>query len=406
MRRWWLAGAAVVVVLALVSGGLYLVLTPAHRTTFLVDSSESADFRDIADAVGTAAANMSPDDALALRRFGGTCDAPDTEELVTPGTGQAAKIGDVARAITPKGKPTLLSGVVAAIDDFARTYPLRGSETNRIVVVARGGADACGKSADEVRTIIREHAGRAGVKIDFRFVGHKLTSEQAKVLKTVADATEAQATRFTDDTAELVTTMKEVSVPTSLVAQEVVLPKSPCELVTQEVLMAAYPLPPEVDGYKTFYDDINCQQDRYVSAFGALEPPGVTQSFPVIFELKDGKWQMWMTGTAGFPCGEIPKEVWKAWNMGCTPDPVVCRDADDVTKVTDMNDVGCPVAIDIADRYLAAARAGQTQGTGTFWITDEWTCSKYPMPDRANVANPLQCERNADRAVVRLGDNW
>ncbi|MFD4643565.1 hypothetical protein ACFWN2_40085 [Lentzea sp. NPDC058436] len=406
MKRWLPLGAAVVVVLTLVGGVLFLVLTPAHRTTFLVDSSESADFRDVADAVGTAAANMSPDDALALRRFGGTCDAPDTAELVTPGTGQAAKIGDAARAITPNGKPTLLNGVIAAIDDFARTYPFRGSETNRIVVVARGGADACGKSADEVRTIIREHSDRTGVKIDFRFVGHRLSSEQAKVLKAIADATEARATRFTDDAAELVTTMKEVSVPTSLMAQEVVLPKSPCELVTQEVLMAAYSVPREINGYKTFYDDINCQQDRYVRAVGLVEPPGVAQSFPIIFELKDGKWQMWNAGTGGFSCGEIPREVWKAWNWRCTPEPVVCRDADDYTKVTDMNDVGCPVAIDIADRYIAAAQAGETQGTGTFWITDEWTCSKYPMPDRPNVANPLQCERNADRAVVRLGDNW
>ncbi|USX51958.1 hypothetical protein [Lentzea sp. HUAS12] len=406
MKRWWVAAAAVVVVLALVSGGLVLLLTPAHRTTFLVDSSESADFRDVADAVGTAAANMSPDDALALRRFGGTCDAPDTAELVTPGTGQAAKIGYAARAISPNGKPTLLSGVIAAIDDFARTYPLRGSETSRVVVVARGGADACGKSADEVRTIIREHSARAGVKIDFRFVGHRLTSEQAKVLKAVADATEARATRFTDDTAALVTTLKEVSVPTSLVAQEVVLPKSPCELVTPEVLMAAYPLPAEVAGYKPYYGEINCQQDRYVHAQGLIERPELAQGFPAVFELKDGKWQLWNAGTGGFSCGEIPREVWKAWDVGCTPEPVVCRDANDFTKVTDMNDVGCPVAIDIADRYIAAARAGQTQGTGTFWVTDVWTCSKYPMPDRPNVANPLQCQRNADGAVVRLGDNW
>lgn len=63
------------------------------------------------------------------------------------------------------------------------------------------------------------------------------------------------------------------------------------------------------------------------------------------------------------------------------------------------------VAIDIADRYVASARAGQTRGTGTFWVTDEWTCSTYPMPDRPNVANPPQCQRNADGAVVRLGDN-
>jgi hypothetical protein len=294
-------------------------LTPTHRTTFLVDSSESADFRDVAEAVGSAASNMSSADALALRRFGGTCDAPNTEELVTPGTGQAAKIGDAARAITPSGKPTLLSGVLAAIDDFARTYPFRGSETNRIVVVARGGADACGKNADEVKTIIEQHTERAGVKIDFRFVGHKLTPEQAKVLNAIAEATEARATRFTKDTAELVTTMKEVSVPASLAVQQVQLPKSPCEQVTQEVLKAAYPFPPNIEQYKPYYADINCQQDRYVYAVGLVDPPELVQAFPIIFELKDEKWQMWNAGTGGFSCGAIPPEVWKAWNVRCTP---------------------------------------------------------------------------------------
>lgn len=320
MKRWLLVAVAVVAVLGLVVGGLAVVLTPDHRTTFLVDASESAgDFTEVAQAVGSAASNMSSDDALALRRFGGACDAANTAELVTPGTGQAAKIGEAARAITPSGKATLLSGVLAAIDDYARTYPFRGSETNRIVVVARGGADACGKSADEVRAIVQKHTAQAGVKIDFRFVGHKLSPEQAKILKSIADATEARATRFTKDTAELVTTMKEVSVPTSLVAQEVVLPKSPCELVTSEVLMAAYPSPPDIEQYKPYYADINCQQDRYVFAVGDTDPPGLVQAFPIIFELRDQKWQMWNAGTGGFSCGEIPQEVWKAWDVRCTP---------------------------------------------------------------------------------------
>jgi hypothetical protein len=202
VKRWLLVAGAVVVVLGLVTGGLWVLLPPDHRTTFLVDASESADFGEVADAVGVAASNMSADDALALRRFGGACDAGNTAELVPPGTGQAAKISAAAREITPSGKATLLSGILAAIDDFARTYPFRGDKTNRVVVIARGAADACGKSAEEVRAIIKEHTAKAGVKIDFRFVGHKLTRDQVKVLNEIAAAADAQQPRLTKTSAE------------------------------------------------------------------------------------------------------------------------------------------------------------------------------------------------------------
>ena len=165
MKRWLAAAGAVVLVVGLAIGGLWVHLTPDHRTTFLVDASESSDFGEVADAVGTAAANMPGDDSLALRRFGGSCDGSNTAELVAPGTGQAGEIGEAARAIRPEGKATLLSGILATIDDFARTYPFRGSVSNRVVVVARGGADTCGKNTDEIRTIMRDHVSRAGVKM-------------------------------------------------------------------------------------------------------------------------------------------------------------------------------------------------------------------------------------------------
>lgn len=400
MKRWLWAGIAVVAVLGLVAGGLVVVLTPDHHTTFLIDSSESADFREVADAVGSAASNMSADDALALRRFGGSCDSPNTEELVTPGTGQAAKIGDTARAITPGGKATLLSGILAAIDDFARTYPFRGSSTNRIVVVARGGADACGKNADEVRSIIKEHTDRAGVKIDFRFVGHKLTSEQAKVLKAIAEATDAQATRFTKDTTELVTTMKEVSVPTDLVAQEVQLPRSPCEEVTPESLMADRPQRANDPGVRLYYFDLECVQDRYLMA-KLQSDPVYTDALFVVFERKDQKWEYIQSGTA-LSCGKIPRDVWKAWNTACAFEAVVCRDGEQ--KVTDRTGVGCLAAIDIADRYKAAIDARQAQGQGLFWEASGWSCSWPYEAGRAHVTTPLTCVRTSDDMVVQLGE--
>ncbi|WP_434440815.1 hypothetical protein [Lentzea sp. E54] len=394
MKRWLAAAGAVVLVLGLVTGGAWMFLTPDHRTTFLVDASESPDFGEVADAVGTAASNMSADDSLALRRFGGTCDSPDTAELVTPGTGQAAEIGTAARAITPRGKATLLSGILAAIDDFARTYPFRGSATNRIVVVARGGADACGKNADEVRTIIDEHVARAGVKIDFRFVGHRLTPEQIRVLNEIAAASDAHKPRLTKSSDELVTTMKEISVPADLVAKEVKI--APCDSVSQETLAAAYLPEPGLT-----YFDIKCQQDRYVlAALNSSNREG--QDMPVVFEFKDDAWQKTLAQT-DMPCGQVPKEVWAAWNFDCLKEPVVCRDGE--RKVTILDGwIDCPAAIDVVDRYQVALDTGQVQGQLMLWQSGDWACS-WPYEDGlAHTQVPLKCGRASDKALIQIGD--
>lgn len=395
MKRLLLMAGAVVVVLGLVTGGVWVFATPDHRTTFLVDASESSDFREVADAVGSAASNMSSDDSLALRRFGGTCDSPDTAELVSPGTGQAARIGDAARSIAPSGKATLLSGILAAIDDFAHAYPFRGSETNRIVVVARGGADACGKSADEVRAIIKEHTARAGVKIDFRFVGHRLTPEQVKVLTELAAASDAQKPRLTKTSDELVTTMKEVSVPADLVAKEI--KTSPCDSATPEALAAAHKL--ETDRMRYF--DLKCQQDRYVLALANTEPKQ-SDDLIIVFEYKNDAWQYVISGT-DLPCGDVPKEVWKAWNFPCNFEPVVCRDTP-TSKVIDLDGVGCPAALDIADRYDAAIDAQQAEGQGLIWKSGEWSCS-WPYEDGyAHFQVPTKCVHTTDNLVVQMGD--
>jgi hypothetical protein len=311
MKRWQAAAGAVVLVAGLVIGGLWVHLTPVHRTTFLVDASESSDFREVADAVGTAAATMPGEDSLALRRFGGACDGSNTAELVTPGTGQAGEIRDAARAITPDGKATLLSGILATIDDFGRTYPFRGSASNRVVVVARGGADTCGRSADEIRSLIEQHTGKAGVKIDFRFVGHRLAPDQVKVLTAIAAATGAQAPRLTKTSDELVTTMKAISVPATLVPQET--PK-PCASVTLAVLQ---PLHPVKDQQKqpARLTELNCQQDRFVLAQADLDP-GTGVSFPVLFEFKDEAWH-YVDANYEMFCGDVPAEVWAKWGVGC-----------------------------------------------------------------------------------------
>lgn len=405
MKRWMLVAGAVVLVLGLVAGGLWVFLPPDHRTTFLVDASETtgssaADFREVADAVGSAASNMSGEDSLALRRFGGACDSANTSELVSPGTGQAAKIGDAARSITPDGKATLLSGMLAAIDDFAHTYPFRGNKTNRVVLVARGDADACGKSADEIRAIVKEHTSKAGVKVDFRFVGHRLTPEQMKALTEIAAATDAQKPRLTKTSAELVTTMKEVSVPADLVAKEI--KTSPCDLVTPDGLKALY-----MPGANLVYADAKCSQDRY--ALGTLRSTRVvSDDMPVLFEYKDNAWR-YVTAQTDMECGEVPIDVWKQLDFHCIgAKPVVCRAAaPNKLSVTDLSGgwLGCQEAIDIADRYKATIDAGQLTGQGQFWESGDWSCA-WPYEDGyAHSQVPLKCERLSDgRLRVQIGD--
>lgn len=399
MKRWWLAAGAVVLVLGLTSGGLWVFLTPAHRTTFLVDASESsADFREVAEAVGAAASNMSADDSLALRKFGGSCDSANTSELVTPGTGQAAEIGDAARAITPNGRATLLSGVLAAIDDFARAYPLRGSETNHVVVIARGEADACGKSADEVRAIIADHTARADVKIDFRFVGHRLTSEQAKVLRAIAEASGAGQPRLTKTSADLVTAVKEVSVPTGLVAQQVEV--AACDAVTLDALQPLHPVKDQQQRPARL-TRLDCRQDRFVLAQADIAPDlgGIVQ--PVLFEFSDEAWRF-VESSFHISCGAVPEEVWKQWGVGCVREAVVCRDSP--PKVTDVDGVGCPAALDITQRYEAAIKAGEPQGQGLFWNTADWSCV-WPYEDGySHAGTPLKCTRTTDQKVVRIGE--
>lgn len=397
MKRWMLVAGAVVLVLGLVAGGLWVFLPPDHRTTFLVDTSETtgssaADFREVADAVGSAASNMSGDDSLALRRFGGACDSANTSELVSPGTGQATKIGDAARSITPSGKATLLSGMLAAIDDFAHTYPFRGNKTNRVVVVARGDADACGKSADEIRAIVKEHTSKAGVKVDFRFVGHRLTSEQVKALNEIAAAADAQQPRLTKTSAELVTTMKEVSVPADLVAKEI--KTSPCDSVTPDALKTLYLPEPGL-----VYADVKCAEDRY--AFGKLHTTAIeSNDMPVLFEFKDNAWRFVKSQT-DLPCDEVPIDVWKKLDFHCVgAQPVTCRDHGPLVKDISGGWVGCAAAMDVAGRYKAAIEAGQAQGQGQFWESGEWSCSWPYEESGAHVEAPLRCAQARDGTLT------
>ncbi|MEU7875830.1 hypothetical protein [Dactylosporangium sp. NPDC049140] len=224
-RRRPLVVQLVVLAVALVIGAADLVVIfgmPAYRTELLVDASQDGgDFMAIADAVGAAAQNAADGDSLSLRRYGGACgDGHNTAAVVGPGTGHGGPIGAAVHALKPSGRPTLQSGLLAAIGDFAGYYPLRGERQNRIIVVTSHGAEAC--AAD--RAAVSRAAAEAGVRLDFRFVGYKVPKDEQPSYAQLAAATGAPAPKFVTTAGELDTTLKELTVPRSPEAQHVVVP--------------------------------------------------------------------------------------------------------------------------------------------------------------------------------------
>jgi len=205
--------AAVVVALVLVACALTYVVArsvPDHRTTLLVDTSApGTDFAAVADAVEATAHNTGRDDALSVRRFGGECGAADNTSEVAD---EASEVGGAVRALHPSGRATLLSGVLAAIDDFSGLYPFRGAQRNRIVVVSTAGVDACDEDRERASRTIREHVQAAGLELDIRVVGHRVPDDQHEAL---AQLVGAQAVTFTDNAAQLTEALDELVVPES-----------------------------------------------------------------------------------------------------------------------------------------------------------------------------------------------
>ncbi|TDC58748.1 VWA domain-containing protein [Actinomadura sp. KC345] len=231
-RRRLLWGLAVTGVLAVAAGvAVYVVKSiPQYRTTFLVDASvtEQADFQAVRRSVVSAAQNAGERDAMALRRFGGECgNADNTRSLVGSGIGNGEEIGAAARALTARGKATLGSGVLAAIDDFAGRHPFRGREGNRIIVVTGHGTDACDGDPAELGRRIRSRAGEVGVEIDMRFVGYKVPAAGRSVLGRLATTAGQPAPDFPQDGTELAATLKRYTVPTSTDPKQITLPAKP-----------------------------------------------------------------------------------------------------------------------------------------------------------------------------------
>jgi hypothetical protein len=243
-----------VVTALLISVAAFLVLraAPDYRTEFLVDTSllkNGEDFVEIADAVGSAAQNSADGDSLSLRRFGGMCgDKGNTASIVDPGTGQAQKISTSVHALTPSGKPTLESGLLAAIDDFSSYVPFRGSKRNRIIVVTSHGVDACVADQAALKQAIGKKAQDSGVQLDFRFVGYKVPRKEQQPLAQLATAAKAPEPRFVTTPAKLTTTLKELTIPDSPDAKHVDVPS-----LTPTPTISTSPPAPLSDGLHQVY---------------------------------------------------------------------------------------------------------------------------------------------------------
>ncbi len=217
-------------VIALVYGlVLYaVIITPAYRTTLLVDTSAVAPsdtFGALTDAVASAAQNTAGADSLSMRRFGGRCGDPrNTAEVVGAGTNQGRQVADAARGLSADGEATLSSGILAAIDDYAAFYPFRGSKSNRVIVVTTHGVDACADDQAEIARTIRDRVAAAGLGLEFRFVGFTVAADQQAGLEQLASATAAPKPTFVDDPRELTETLQELTVPEPPAARPVDVP--------------------------------------------------------------------------------------------------------------------------------------------------------------------------------------
>ncbi|MFI5843253.1 hypothetical protein ACIA8K_26435 [Catenuloplanes sp. NPDC051500] len=226
MRRTLVIIGVVVAVVAVTAGAFAAVrsLTPDHRITFLVDGS-AGDLAPVGAAVSAAAGNTGDADSLALRRFGGECgDAGNTSSLVDAGVGNKDTIRDAVGTLTPAGKPTLLAGVQAAIDDFDRRYPFRGRATNRIIVVSRHGADACTADQAAVAAQIQDRVRASGLRLDFRFVGFQVPAEEQESFTALAGTS---TPIFPQTVEQLDAVLKQFTIPDAPDASQVVLPPPP-----------------------------------------------------------------------------------------------------------------------------------------------------------------------------------
>ncbi|MEV0966227.1 hypothetical protein AB0J25_27210 [Streptomyces sp. NPDC049910] len=198
--------------LALLAGAAWIVVekvlpeyAPTYKTEFLVDVAEGAeDVAGIGDSLRTVLGNSGDSEAMALRTFGGECGSKDnTTRHVDFGTGNRQQISEAAGALSRSGKPTLMRGIVEAVEDFSRPFGEEAKQVNRIIVITRHGQDACDPDTAFVEREIRTRLAAAGLAIDFRLIGYQVPDEQRERLQRLATGANAPEPSFAETPEQL-----------------------------------------------------------------------------------------------------------------------------------------------------------------------------------------------------------
>ncbi|MEU6227087.1 hypothetical protein [Streptomyces sp. NPDC047042] len=200
--------------LAVIAGGGWIYsrwilpeIAPSYRTQFLVDTAQGSDPRgaaDVASAVRTTVGNSGDQDALALRAFGGECGASDnTRRLADFATGNRRKLMQVTDGVRAAGSPTLVRGIVEAVQDFSRPFDLAATQMNRVIVITRHGADACDDDIAFVENEIRDRIRAAGLRLEFRVIGYQVPKTERDGLRRIAAGAGAPDPVLTDTLPEL-----------------------------------------------------------------------------------------------------------------------------------------------------------------------------------------------------------
>jgi hypothetical protein len=120
-------------------------------------------------------------DGLALRTFGGTCNATSSGPPRVPfGANHNDDVVNVIKQLPPGlGKSNLYGAVTAAVQDFNDLPP----DTVKNVFVYVGGIDTCGGSASSTATNIKNFLAQRDINAAFKFFTFNLSAQDQAELQ-------------------------------------------------------------------------------------------------------------------------------------------------------------------------------------------------------------------------------
>ncbi len=195
-RRWFQGAAALVALVA----GVWALTSKVLDTASSLSAEEAAALVNTEVVLDASAAMAEPfgdgtkldaavkaietyvmpleNDALALRRAGGSC-VEVKEQLVDFEKGNGDELVEKTAEQEPGGRSNMVSTVRAAISDFNEAQ-FHGPAATRRILIFMGGEDEC---AEDAANEIRDDLAGAGIDAVFRVVALKVSSEEMKGLE-------------------------------------------------------------------------------------------------------------------------------------------------------------------------------------------------------------------------------